>query len=456
MRAKRNKSKSSKLHRKQGKALTAKNGGSSQGRLNESANLGFRDVKLRPSASDMARIDWNELLGREAFRVDLDSVRHVVAGKVVLVTGAAGSIGSELCRQILQCKPAKLVCLDHSETDLFYLQMGFGRKQGRTAIVYCVADFSHSDSVRNVFLVHQVQVVFHAAGYKHVPMMEENPRAALENNVFGLIQFLDVCERGGCEAFVLISSDKAVNPTSVMGCTKRLGELILAWRHFGSMRCISVRFGNVIGSRGSVVPVFLKQIAEEKSLTVTHREVARLFITAGKAVSLLLQALAIGERGDILVLEMGEPVRIVDLARVLIRRFGGFRGRKRSGITFTGLRPGEKLHEELFYEYEQVLPTSCERIKRASGTVLRWPQLESQLDALRALLYKIDDHELRAQIQSIIPEYRFEPVNGKTRVPAGAMRLATGRKTGSQNELLSSLIGQVVATEGKVLTTEAP
>ncbi|HWY71053.1 MAG TPA: SDR family NAD(P)-dependent oxidoreductase [Terriglobales bacterium] len=402
----------------------------------------------RANASEFPAMDLNDLLGREAVQIELDSVRQAVTGKVVLVTGAAGSIGSELCRQILVCGPATLVCLDHNETGLFYLQRELDASRSRAAIVYCVEDFGNSDPMRRIFSAHQVQIVFHAAGYKHVPMMEQNLRAVLENNVFGLVRLLEASEATGCEAFVLISSDKAVNPTSVMGCTKRLGELILASCPNGSIRCISVRFGNVLGSQGSVVPVFLTQITRNRALTVTHRDITRFFITVDEAVSLLLQASAIGKRGDILSLEMGKPVRILDLAQRLRRQFG--KTGKDVKIVFSCLRPGEKLHEELFYKDEQELPTSCDRIKRASGPIVSWPKLKSKLDALRLALYTADDDKLRAQIQGIIPEYRFETTPAHARGKAIVISRGTRYSPGSDGVLPKNLIAQRGATDTEI------
>ena len=407
MSAKRRRSKSSNLPGKSGKALSPNNRGSSQKQERGLAGRTFQKLSSRSNIQDWSPVEWADVLGRAPFHIDLDSVHQVVAGKVVLVTGAAGSIGSQLCRRILECGPAKLVCLDHGETSLFYLQMELGLACDHASIIYCVEDFSHSDAMRHVFDAHQIDVVFHAAGYKHVPMMEQNPRAALENNVFGLMRFLDVCEAAHCKAFVLISSDKAVNPTSIMGCTKRLGELILASRPNVGMRCISVRFGNVLGSQGSVAPVFYNQIMSGHPLTVTDRDATRLFITADEAVSLLLVASSIGRHSEILSLEMGEPVRILDLARKLIRLCGKSEGDD-ANIIFTGLRLGEKLHEELFYKDEQVLPTSCDRIRRAVGPIPNWSMLKSQLDILRDALYTIDDYQLRFEIQRVIPEYRFK------------------------------------------------
>jgi FlaA1/EpsC-like NDP-sugar epimerase len=440
------KSKSPKSLRPQGKARKAVNRGSSPNGRTNAASPELRDLTSKRTKIKARReVRLSDLIRRKAVRAELDGVRKVVAGKVVLVTGAAGSIGSELCRQILKYGPTKLVCLDRNENGLFHLQMDLRERQGSTAIAYCVEDFAHSDAMRCIFSAHRIQIVFHAAGYKHVPMMERNPQAAIENNVFGLVRLLDVCEASRCETFVLISSDKAVNPTSVMGCTKRLGELILACRKGGGLRCVSVRFGNVLGSQGSVVPVFQKQIAENKPLTVTHEDITRFFITVGEAVSLLLQASAIAKNGEILALEMGEPIRILDLARALIRSSG--KTEKDVEIIFPGLRPGEKLHEELFYEDEQVFLTSCDGIKRTSRTILSWPDLKSWLDALRLLLYTADDDKLRTQIQRIIPEYRFESIHATTPVSAVAASRAPLYMPGSQSVRPQNLIAQMAATD---------
>jgi FlaA1/EpsC-like NDP-sugar epimerase len=238
-------------------------------------------------------------------------------------------------------------------------------------------------------------------------MMERNPREALENNVFGLLRFMDVAKTYQCDTFILISSDKAVNPSSVMGATKRIGELILASFSDRQMKCVSVRFGNVLGSQGSVVPVFQKQLAEKQRITVTHPEITRFFMTIREAVSLVLQAAAIGDQGDILVLDMGEPIRIVDLAKTLIRLSG--KSEKDVEIAFTGLRPGEKLYEELFYADEEILETSYKKIKRTAGTILTWSELKSALEHLRTSMYAISDDEVRLQMQGIIPEYLCPP-----------------------------------------------
>lgn len=377
--------------------------------ISQRAGLKFSTVpSLQDLISGKARIqnfrqvDVNDLLGRDPVKIDLESVRTVIEAKVVMVTGAAGSIGSELCRQILHYRPTKLICLDQSETGLFYLQM----ELVSNCALYCVADFTNSERMEKLLRQHEVQIIFHAAAYKHVPLMEENPGEAVQNNVLGLDNLLHVADRATCESFIMISSDKAVNPTSLMGATKRIGELMLCSYPTSGMLCVSVRFGNVLGSQGSVVPVFQKQLAEDKRITVTHPDMTRFFMTIREAVSLVLQASAIGKHGDVLVLDMGEPVRIFDLAKTLIRLSG--KSENEIDIVYTGLRPGEKLYEELFYSTEQVLPTSCTKIKRAQTTILDWKVLKANLNNLRNFGYQRSDQELRTMVRMIVPEYTFE------------------------------------------------
>jgi FlaA1/EpsC-like NDP-sugar epimerase len=258
-----------------------------------------------------------------------------------------------------------------------------------------------------------VQVIFHAAAYKHVPIMEGNVAEGVRNNVFGLVNLLHAAEESGCERFLLISSDKAVNPTSIMGATKRVGELILASRP-SEMRCSSVRFGNVLGSQGSVVPVFEQQIRREGRVSVTHPEITRYFMTIPEAVSLVLQAFTIASHGDVLVLDMGEPIRIEDLASTLIRLSGA--SIEDVPIVFTGLRPGEKLHEELFYSSAGLLPTPHEKVRRTHSTLAPWPNLAQHLQELRKLIPSGSDQSIRAKIQDIVPEYGYEPVMQESRL----------------------------------------
>jgi FlaA1/EpsC-like NDP-sugar epimerase len=362
--------------------------------INGQAGIGqFREVNLE------------DLLGREPVEMDLESVRKEIEGRVVLVTGAAGSIGSELCRQILGYQPAALLCLDQSETGIFYLQRELSENKAGAALVFCVADVNDSDRMRHLFRENHPHVVFHAAAYKHVPVMEWNVHEAVKNNIFGLVGLLDIAEEFGCSGFVLISSDKAVNPSSVMGATKRVGELILSCRKANAMRCVSVRFGNVLGSSGSVVPVLQEQIRNNRDLTITHPDIKRFFMTKTEAVSLVLQAFAIGEHGDILVLDMGEPIRIVQLARTLIQLSG--KTEEQVGIRFTGLRGGEKLVEELFSPTEEVLSTARQKIKRVRCTETSWPLLARRLEELRASMSLDGAAPIRAKLREIVPEYAY-------------------------------------------------
>ncbi len=364
---------------------------------------GMRDlVEGRVTVSQLRKVDVEDLLGREPVRLDLEAVRRDLEGQVVMVTGAAGSIGSELCRQILEYGPAKLICLDQAETPLFFLQLELAPMKYHERVIYSVADVTDSESMHSLLRAHGVQIIFNAAAYKHVPMMESNSAEAMRNNVFGLMTLLEAAEDAGCERFLLISSDKAVNPTNVMGCTKRIGELILASRP-SKMRCVSVRFGNVLGSQGSVVPVFEQQIRKEGRIAVTHPDITRFFMTIPEAVSLVLQAFTIGEHGNILVLDMGEPIRIVELARALIKMSG--KSDAEIPIVFTGLRPGEKLYEERFYASEQLLRTPHEKVNRTESDLMNWSTLERHLEELRELASMGREQSLRAKIGEIIPEY---------------------------------------------------
>ena len=257
--------------------------------------------------------------------------------------------------------------------------------------------------MRKIFLTYGVEIVFHAAAYKHVPVMEANVEEAVSNNVFGLLSLLNVAQSSNCAAFVMISSDKAVNPTNVMGCTKRLGELILAAWPGEGLRCVSVRFGNVLGSNGSVIPLFQEQIRQNQAITITHPEITRFFMTVSEAVSLVLQAFAIGRNGDILVLDMGEPVRVADLARTLAH----LSGKSRQEFKFIGLRPGEKLFEELFYSDERVFPSACAKIACAESVKLAWPAVKRGLDQLHVAMSLGDRTSILAQLQQIVPQFSY-------------------------------------------------
>jgi FlaA1/EpsC-like NDP-sugar epimerase len=295
--------------------------------------------------------------------------------------------------------------LDQNETGLFFLRLGVMGHAGSAQLCFRIADVCDTDRIRALFAEFNPEIIFHAAAYKHVPMMESNVREAVKNNVLALPGLLDLAEDAGCRHFILISSDKAVNPTNVMGATKRICELILSSRPVSRMRCVSVRFGNVLGSSGSVIPVLKQQLENRQPLTITHPEMSRFFMLIPEAVALVLQGFAIGNHGDILVLDMGQSVRILDLARSLIRLSG--QSEEDIEIQFTGLREGEKLHEELFYRHEKILHTCCHKIKRTGGISKDWFGLRQQLNELAGLIGAENATTIRSKIKEIVPEYSF-------------------------------------------------
>jgi FlaA1/EpsC-like NDP-sugar epimerase len=349
-------------------------------------------------------LNFERLLGRAPLGMDLETVRRELHDKCVMVTGAGGSIGSELCRQILRLRPPKLVAVDRDETAVFYLHRELSGILPRTEFVCCVGDVGDADLIRRTISRHKVDHVFHTAAYKHVSVMEENVAEAMRNNVFALKNLLDIAEGESCKSVVHISSDKAVNPTSIMGASKRIGELLLSARPASGMHCVSVRFGNVLRSNGSVVQIFEEQLRRGQPLTVTHPDIRRFFMTIPEAAALVLQAFIIGKGGDILVFDMGAPTKILDIARAVIRLHG--KSEASVEIRFIGLRPGEKLEEELFYPYEKALPTSCDQIKRISASDLNWLRPCEQLEELRACLYVDGARPIREKIKEIVPEYR--------------------------------------------------
>jgi FlaA1/EpsC-like NDP-sugar epimerase len=357
----------------------------------------------RATLQQVREVSLADLLGRIPVDLDLESVREHIRDRVVMVTGAAGSIGSELCRQIRIYKPKLLLCLDQNETGIFHLQHQLAGGDAGERNVFCVADFCNPERMRKIFLTYGVEIVFHAAAYKHVPVMEDNVEEAVSNNVFGLLALLNVAQSSHCSTFVMISSDKAVNPTNVMGCTKRVGELILAAWPGEQLRCVSVRFGNVLGSNGSVIPLFQEQIRQNQPITITHPDITRFFMTIAEAVSLVLQAFAIGGNGDILVLDMGEPVRVADLAKTLAR----LSGKSRQEFKFIGLRPGEKLFEELFYPNERVLPSACAKIVCTESVRLAWPSLKRGLDDLYVAMSLGERNSIMSRLKQIVPQFTY-------------------------------------------------
>ncbi len=319
-------------------------------------------VSGKVTVSQLRRIELDDLLGRDPVQLDAAGLREWLHGRVVLVTGAGGSIGSELCRQVLRFEPRELVALDANELALYSIEQEFGARAGDTALAYVIGDVKNAQRVDEVLARHQPSVIFHAAAYKHVPLMESgNAWEAVQNNTLGTWRVAEAAIRHGVEKLVLVSTDKAVNPTSVMGAAKRLAELICQALSTRATRVVTVRFGNVLGSTGSVIPKFRSQVAAGGPLTVTHPEIRRFFMSIPEAAQLVLQAGLMGQGGEILVLDMGEPVKIVDLARDLIR-LSGF-SEEDVKIVFTGLRPGEKLYEELLADDERTLPTPHPKLR---------------------------------------------------------------------------------------------
>jgi len=346
-----------------------------------------------------------DLLAREPVRLDGESIGRLVRGRAVLVTGAAGSIGSEICRQVLAFAPDALILLDHSENGLFFLEKELRESARGVEVVAAVASITDPTRLRSVFGRHRPAVVFHAAAHKHVPMMEANPGEAVKNNVLGTGNLADEAVRAGVETFVLISTDKAVNPTSVMGACKRLGELYcrsLSGR--SATKLVAVRFGNVLGSNGSVVPIFQEQIRNGEPVTVTHPEMTRYFMTIPEAAQLVLQAGALARGGEIFMLDMGEPIRIVDLARSMVRLSGLDLGRG-AEIVFTGLRPGEKLHEELYGQGEDHHPTAHPKVFAVRQRSDADRPARADLDALARAAEGTPD-EVRRALAALVPEYR--------------------------------------------------
>jgi FlaA1/EpsC-like NDP-sugar epimerase len=359
----------------------------------------------RSSLADVRRARLEDLLGREPVQIDLAMIRKQLEGKVLLITGAGGSIGSELSRQVCSFAPREIILVDRSENCLFKLGLDFSTNLPQQHFVPVVADIQDVSAMREIFALHRPDVVFHAAAYKHVPLMEQSCFQAVTNNIFGTYNVALVARQFGCKAFVMISTDKAVNPTNVMGVTKRIAELIILGLQQDHMRYVAVRFGNVLGSNGSVVPIFQQQIAAGGPVTVTHPEARRYFMTIPEAVQLVLQASSMGTASDIFVLEMGQQIRIADLARNLIR-LSGLEPDQDIPIVYTGLRPGEKLFEELMLEGEGIKPTSHTKIRVLDGGPVSFEQVQLWLDELSALVEAKNISGLVQTFQRIVPEYK--------------------------------------------------
>jgi FlaA1/EpsC-like NDP-sugar epimerase len=376
------------------------------------ADGGIEDIALHP-------ITIEHLLRREPIVLDAKEVAQHLNDRHVLVTGGGGSIGSELCLQIAAHGPERLVVLESNEYNLFHIEGELRAHFPRLHLYAVLGDVRHEQTVERVFRTHRPDIVFHAAAYKHVPLLETNPIQAVQTNVSGTRTLAETAHRHGASQFVLISTDKAVNPTNVMGTSKRVAELYCQNLSLRSdTQFITTRFGNVLGSLGSVVPLFEQQIAQGGPVTVTHPEIRRYFMTIPEAVNLILQAAAMGRGGEIFVLDMGEPVKIKDLAEQMIR-LAGLTPHTDIPIVFTGLRPGEKLFEELLHEREELIGTSNPKLLLAAQRRLDWSWLEGELNTLREVVTRGDEDEVLASLQRIVPEFspaRFEP-REKTELP---------------------------------------
>lgn len=381
----------------------------------ESTNVAFRTL---PSISALAagRVEVNalrpvhieDLLGRDQVNLQWDKIAAHIATKRVLVSGGGGSIGSELCRQIMALNPASIAVIENCEFNLYKIQQELEDKFPEIPVITYLVSVTDEIGINQVFTTFGPELVFHAAAYKHVPMLQNQVRAAVLNNVLGTQIVAKASVIAGVEKFILISSDKAVNPTNIMGTTKRVAEIYCQNLNTrAKTQFITVRFGNVLGSAGSVVPLFQKQLMQGGPLTVTHKDMQRYFMTIPEACQLILQAMANGQGGEIFVLDMGEPIKISYLAEQMIRLAGKEPG-KDILIEYTGLRPGEKLFEELFHVSEQLAPTEHEKLFKARFRELDWSELTQTMRMLNTACLDHQDDELLILIQSLVPEYKLQ------------------------------------------------
>ena len=359
------------------------------------------------SVTKLKHVDVNDLLGRDPVEVDLDSIMGYVSGQVVMVTGGGGSIGSELCRQIASHNPKQLIIVDIYENSAYDIQQELLQKYENLNLVTLIASVRNTKRMDEIFAAYRPKIVYHAAAHKHVPLMEDSPNEAIKNNVLGTWKVVQAADKYHVRRFVMISTDKAVNPTNIMGASKRICEMIIqTYNNRSSTEYVAVRFGNVIGSNGSVIPLFKKQIAAGGPVTVTHPDIIRYFMTIPEAVSLVLQAGAYAKGGEIFVLDMGEPVRILDLAKNLIL-LSGHKPGEDIRIVFSGLRPGEKLYEEMLMEEEGMQDTANRLIHIGKPIQFDEDEFLKRLEELRDYVVTEPD-DIRQYVQRIVPTYSIQ------------------------------------------------
>lgn len=365
-------------------------------------------INGRVTVNAIRNVEFRDLLGRKPVKLDQEKIGDFLKGKTVFISGAGGSIGRWLCRQVCRFSPSKLILFEIAESPLFEIDLELKEHFKDVEVIPQLGNIQHLEDPETVFRGFHPEIVFHAAAYKHVPMLEAHPWKAVENNITGTENLVEIAGRYGCEKFVFVSTDKAVNPTSVMGASKRICEMIVQNQNRPgnvATRFMTVRFGNVIGSVGSVVPVFKEQIKNGGPVTVTHPDMVRYFMLIPEACQLILQAGAMGNGGEIFILEMGEPVKIDDMARDLIR-FSGFTPDVDIKVEYTGLRPGEKLFEELHTESESVIPTSHSKIMVLKSSEVNIAGLNGNLSVLKQAARQRDSQQIRSCLHEILPEYR--------------------------------------------------
>ena len=370
-------------------------------------------IDEKVSIREIRDVEISDVLGREEIKVDLAKICSYITDKTVMITGAGGSIGSELCRQIVNFKPKRLVLLDIYENSVYDVQMELNRNFPDLNLQVYIGSIRDKERLEEIFLIEKPQVIFHAAAHKHVPLMEDSPKEAIKNNTFGTLNLAQLSDKYNLERFVMISTDKAVNPTNIMGASKRLCEMIIQSINVTSKtEFVAVRFGNVLGSNGSVIPLFQKQIEEGGPVTVTHPDIIRYFMTISEAVQLVIQAGSMAKGGEVFVLDMGEPVKIMDLAKDVIR-LSGLEPDVDIDIKITGLRPGEKLIEELLLEEEGLSNTSHNKIFVGQPTFIDYRLLLKSLDELKTLMEEGDLEKFISQVKAIVPTYKDNRIVNK-------------------------------------------